>query len=227
MYKIHIIEDDLGIAEGLSEHFGRWGYEVFYTTDFEKVLVDFLREQPSLVIMDIHLPFFSGFHWCSEIRKISQVPLIFLSSADDQMSIVMAMNMGGDEFIEKPFDLNVMTAKVQALLRRTYDFSERLNILSHLEAVLNLSEASLTYRGTKVELTKNEFKILESLMERPGEILTREEIINRLWESEAFIDDNTLTVNVTRLRKKLAEVGLENFVVTKKGIGYLVGGMDV
>lgn len=168
------------------------------------------------------LPFFNGFHWCSEIRKFSKVPVMFISSAQDNMNIVMAMNMGGDDFIAKPFDLNVLTAKVGALLRRTYSFQGQVNIIEHKGVVLNLSDTTLTYKDNKIELTKNDYKILQILMENVGRVVSREDIMQRLWESDNFIDDNTLTVNVTRLRKKLADFGLKDFIVTKKGLGYMV-----
>ena len=187
MYRILIIEDDRTIANVLAEHLRTWDYEVHCVTNFKNVMEDFREYEPQLVLLDIVLPLFNGFHWCQEIRKISKVPIIFLSSANDNMNIVMAMNMGGDEFVEKPFDLSVVTAKVQA-----------------------------------VELTKNEFRILKLLMENSGRIVSRENLITRLWESDEFIDDNTLTVNVARLRKKLEEIGAENWIQTKKGIGYIV-----
>ena len=161
-------------------------------------------------------------HWCAEIRKVSKVPIIFISSASDNMNIVMAMNMGGDDFITKPFDLGVLTAKVQAMLRRTYDFAGQSELLENRGAVLNIGSATLTYRGVRIDLSKNEFKILHMLMENRGKAVSREAIMARLWETDSFIDDNTLTVNVTRLRKKLEEAGLSDFIVTRKGLGYMV-----
>ena len=175
-----------------------------------------------MILMDISLPFFNGYHWCSEIRKISKVPIIFISSASDNMNIVMAMNMGGDDFIVKPFDLNVLTAKVQAMLRRTYDFAASTTLIEHMRAILNINDNSLTYDGEKIELTKNEFKILNILMENKGKIVRRDVLMNRLWETDSYVDENTLTVNITRLRKKLEAAGLENFISTKKGMGYIV-----
>ena len=177
---------------------------------------------PQLVLLDIVLPFFNGFHWCQEIRKISKVPIIFLSSANDNMNIVMAMNMGGDEFIEKPFDLNVVTAKVQAVLRRTYEFRGTSDVMEWNGAILNLSDTTLLYQDRKLNLTKNEFRILQILLENAGKIVTRETIMTRLWDSDEFIDDNTLTVNVARLRKKLDQIGQGEKITTKKGIGYMV-----
>lgn len=222
MYKILIVEDDETIAGGLKTHLERWNYQVECITDFKSVMDEFLVFEPQLVLLDIVLPFFNGFHWCQEIRKISKVPIIFLSSANDNMNIVMAMNMGGDEFIEKPFDLNVVTAKVQAVLRRTYEFRGTADVMEWNGVILNLSDATVLYEDQKLELTKNEFKILQILLEQAGQIVSRENIMTRLWDSDEFIDDNTLTVNVARLRKKLEKAGLKDKIITKKGIGYMV-----
>ena len=222
MYRILIVEDDMTIAKVLSAHLEKWGYETRCAENFKNIMNDFLDFEPQLLMLDIGLPFFNGFHWCQEIRKVSQVPIMFLSSLDDNMNIVMAMNMGGDEFIEKPFDLNVVTAKVQALLRRTYAFQGSSNLLEHDGIMLNLGDATVLYQDQKVELTKNEFRILQILFERAGKIVSRDEIIERLWDSDEFIDDNTLTVNVARLRKKLESVGRKDMIRTKKGIGYMV-----
>ena len=210
------------IAHTLASHLGKWDYEVRCAKDFKNIRELFEKFDPQLVLLDIMLPFFNGFHWCQEIRKISEVPIIFLSSANDNMNIVMAMNMGGDEFIEKPFDLNVVTAKVQAILRRSYSFQGTVNVIEYHGAVLNLNDATLVNKGQKIELTKNEFRILQILLENTGRIVSRDSIITRLWESDEFIDDNTLTVNVARLRKKLDQAGLEQMIRTKKGIGYMV-----
>ena len=222
MYKILIVEDDMMIAKTLSSHLEKWDYEVRYVKDFKNVMNDFLEFEPQLVLMDIILPLFNGFYWCTEIRKIAKTPIVFLSSASDNMNIVMAMNMGGDDFIEKPFDLNVVTAKVQAMLRRAYSFQGNLNVLEHQGLLLNLNDGIVSYKEKKTELTKNEFKILQVLMEHAGKIVTREELMTALWESDAFVDDNTLTVNVTRIRRKLAELAAVEFIKTKKGIGYII-----
>lgn len=222
MYRILIVEDDMTIAKVLAAHLEKWGYETRCAENFKNIMNDFLDFEPQLLMLDIGLPFFNGFHWCQEIRKVSQVPIMFLSSLDDNMNIVMAMNMGGDEFIEKPFDLNVVTAKVQALLRRTYAFQGSSNLLEHDGIMLNLGDATVLYQDQKVELTKNEFRILQILFERAGKIVSRDEIIERLWDSDEFIDDNALTVNVARLRKKLESVGRKDMIRTKKGIGYMV-----
>ena len=220
MYKILIIEDDLVMAGAIKKEMEAWGNEARYVEDFAKVLETFAEYGPHLVLLDITLPFYNGYHWCSEIRKRSSVPVIFISSAADNMNIIMAMNMGGDEFIEKPFDLNVLTAKVQALLRRSYSFQGNGNVLEYEGMILILNDASFSYKEKNVSLTKNEFRILQMLMENAGKIIARDDIIARLWESDEFIDDNTLTVNVARLRKKLENAGMENWIRTKKGIGY-------
>lgn len=223
MYRILIVEDDRTIAETVKKHMESWGYEAHCVEDFKNVLAEFAAFSPQLVLMDITLPFFNGYHWCSQIRQISRVPVIFLSSASDNMNIVMAINMGGDDFVAKPFDLNVLMAKVQAMLRRTYDFGGQTGLFEHRGVILNLSDATVLYYGKKVELTKNEFKILQILMENKGNVVSRDKIMTRLWESDSYVDDNTLTVNVTRLRRKLEESGVTDFIATKKGIGYLIG----
>lgn len=222
MYRILIIEDDRVIAQAIQKQLTTWGYEAATAQDFRKVLETFVEFDPQLVLLDISLPFFNGYHWCSEIRKVSKVPIIFLSSNSDNMNIVMAMNMGADDFIAKPFDLNVLIAKIQALLRRTYDFAGNSMLLEHKGLLLNCSDTSISYENKQKELTKNEFQILKILMEHSGEVVTREAMMQRLWESDDFIDDNTLTVNVGRLRRKLEMLGLNGYIKTKKGLGYLI-----
>lgn len=223
MHRIFIVEDDTVIAEAIRRHISAWGCSARCALNFENVLSEFADFDPQLVLMDISLPFFNGYHWCSEIRRVSKVPIIFVSSTSDNMNIVMAVNMGGDDFIAKPFDLDVLTAKVQALLRRAYDFTTPAKLLESGGAVLSIADATLTFEGRKTELTRNEFKILQMLLESKGSIVTRDEIMTRLWESDSFVDENTLTVNITRLRRKLEDTGLNNFIITKKGIGYMVG----
>lgn len=222
MYRILIIEDDQTIAKALCSHLQKWNYDAQYVTDFKNVMEHVIKFSPELVILDIMLPFYNGFHWCQEIRKISNVPVLFLSSASDNMNIVMAMNMGGDDFIEKLFDLNVITAKVQAMFRRAYAYQGTMNAMEHNGVILNLLDATITFGEERLELTKNEFKILEILLEHSGKIVAREDIMKRLWETDSYVDDNTLTVNVTRLRKKLEQVGLKDYIRTKKGVGYMV-----
>ena len=224
MYKILIVEDDSTIASILKNHLCKWGYEAENISDFNNVMDEFIKYDPQLVVLDITLPFYNGFHWCMEIRKISKVPIIFASSASDNMNLIMAINMGADDIIAKPFDLNVVVAKIQALVRRTYSFQGQVNILECNGAVLNLGDITLTYKNDKLELSKNEFKILQVHLENKSKAVSRDEIMKQLWESESFIDDNTLTVNVTRLRKRLEDIGLKDFIKSKKGIGYLIDG---
>ena len=195
MYKIFMVEDDEIIARSIREHLQAWNYDVCCVEDFSNVVAEFVRFDPQLVLMDITLPFFNGYHWCSEIRKISKVPVIFLSSAADNMNIVMAVNMGADDFIPKPFDLEVLTVKIQAMLRRSYDFAGTGSMLEHKGAILNLNETTLTYQEQKIELTKNEFRILEILMENKEKVVSRETLMTKLWESDNYVDENTLSVN--------------------------------
>ena len=200
-----------------------WGYQVKCAENFQNIISEFTEFDPQLVLLDIMLPFYNGYHWCSEIRKISKVPIMFISSASDNMNIVMAMNMGGDDFIAKPFDLNVLTAKIQAILRRTYDFSGNISVLEHKGAILNLNDMTLTFNNNKLELTKNEFRILQMLMESKGKTVSRNSLMVRLWESDIYVEENTLSVNINRLRKKLDSIGLNDFIRTKSGSGYIIG----
>lgn len=223
MYRILIVEDDMGIASAMKKQIEMWNLEAHCVENFRNVLEEFSEFNPQLVLLDISLPFYNGYYWCAEIRKFSKVPIIFVSSASDNMNIVMAMNMGGDDFIAKPFDLNVLTAKIQAILRRTYDFGGQMTVLQHRGAILNTSDASLTYNGERIELTKNDYHILRTLMENKGKVVSRDTLMERLWETDSFVDENALTVNIARLRKKLEQAGLSEFIVTKKGMGYLIG----
>lgn len=222
MYRIYIIEDDSIIAGKIKERMTNWGFEARCASDFRNIMGEFAEYDPHMVLLDISLPFFNGYHWCEEIRRVSKVPVIFLSSAADNMNIIMAMSMGGDDFIAKPFDMNVLVAKVQAVLRRTYDFGGQTQVIEHRGALLNMSDASLVYNGEPVELTRNDYKILLTLMENRGSIVSRETLMEKLWETDCFVDENTLTVNIARLRKKLDNAGLTGFITTKKGIGYIV-----
>lgn len=222
MYKILIIEDDLTMAQAIQKEMTAWGNEAEYVQDFRNVMKIFAEYDPHLVLMDITLPFYNGYHWCSEIRKVSDVPVIFISSASDNMNIIMAVNMGGDDFIAKPFDLGVLTAKIQAVLRRTYDMSGKVPVLEHRGAMLNLYDTCLTYEGKKISLTKNEFRILQTLMENKGRLVSRETLMTKLWETDDYIEENTLTVNIARLRKKLENAGLKDFITTKVGEGYII-----
>ena len=220
MHKILLVEDDEVIRQQVKKILEQWGYEVVLVEDFMEVLSIFVKEEPHLVLMDIGLPLFNGYHWCQEIRKVSKVPIMFLSSRDQAMDIVMAINMGGDDFVTKPFDQNVLLAKIQGLLRRSYEFGKDQSLLEYIGVILNLKAMDLVYQGEVVSLTKNEFQILQVLFERAGNIVSREDLMKELWNSDFFIDDNTLSVNVARLRKKLEAVGLKDFIETKKGVGY-------
>ena len=221
MYNIFIVEDDRTIARAMKSHIEAWGFNARMAEDFRNIMEEFAEFNPQLVLLDISLPFFNGYHWCSEIRKVSKVPIVFISSASDNMYIVMAMNMGGDDFIAKPFDLNVLTAKVQAILRRTYDFAGQTGIIEHRGAILSTQDASMTYGGQTIELSKNEYRILLTLLENKGKVVSRETLMERLWATDSFVDENTLTVNVTRLRRKLEAAGLRDFITTRKGMGYI------
>ena len=222
VYRILIVEDDAVIASAVQKQIESWGMEARCAEDFRDVLGEFTRFDPQLALLDVALPFYNGYHWCAEIRKISRIPILFLSSAADNMNIVLAMNMGGDDFIAKPFDLNVLTAKVQAALRRAYDFGPAAPELSHRGAVLNTADASLTVAGKRLELTKNDYRILQTLLERKGSVVSRDTLMEKLWETDSYVDENTLTVNVARLRRKLEAAGLPDFIATKKGMGYIV-----
>ena len=222
MYRIYIVEDDRGIAEAIKVQAVTWDLEVLCAKDFRNVMGEFAEFEPHLVLLDISLPFFNGYYWCTEIRKVSKVPIIFISSASDNMNIVMAMNMGADDFIAKPFDQSVLMAKVQAMLRRTYDFSGTVSVIEHRGALLNTADGTLFYQKEKIDLTKNEYRILLTLMQNKGTIVSREKLMEELWESDSFVDENTLSVNVGRLRKKLDAAGLTDFITTKFGAGYLI-----
>lgn len=222
-YRIFIVEDDAVIAGEAGSYLAKWGYDVACVQDFREVLTEFAEYNPHLVLLDIGLPFYNGHYWCARIRQISQVTIIFISSASDDMNIVMAVNMGGDDFVAKPFGLEVLSAKIQALLRRTYTFTSRTEVCEYNGLILDLSDASLLVNGRKLELTKNEFRILQLLIENGGKTVSREAIMKRLWDNDCFVDDNTLTVNMTRLRKKMESVQGAQYIHTKKGMGYMLG----
>lgn len=223
MYRLWIVEDDMGIAEAIQTQAELWDMQVRCVRNFRNVMAEFADFDPHIVLLDISLPFFNGYHWCSEIRKVSKVPIIFISSASDNLNMVMAMNLGADDFIAKPFDQSVLMAKIQALLRRTYDFGVSAPVLEHRGALLNTGDNTLTYQGQRVSLTKNEYRILLCLMQSKGRVVSREKLMERLWETDSFVDENTLTVNTGRLRKKLDAAGLPGFITTRVGLGYMVG----
>ena len=221
MYRVFMVEDDRGIADAVSAHARAWDLDVRCAADFRCVMEEFAAFDPHLVLLDIRLPFYDGYHWCTEIRRVSKVPILFISSAADNMNMIMAMNLGADDFIAKPFDQSVLMAKLLALLRRSYDFSVGMPVLEHRGALLSTSDSCLTYQGEKIPLTKNEYRILLALMENKGRIVSREKLMERLWETNSFVDENTLTVNVARLRRKLAAAGLSDFIATRVGRGYI------
>ena len=224
MYRLLIVEDDKGIADGISEQAGMWGLQVYCIENFRDVVAEFAAFDPHIVLMDIGLPFFNGYYWCSEIRRVSKVPIIFISSASDNMNMVMAMNMGADDFIAKPFDQSVLMAKLQAMLRRTYDFAAAVPVLEHRGALLHTGDNTLTYEGERITLSRNEFRILLILMENKGRVVSRERLMEHLWRTDSFVDENTLSVNVNRLRKRLEAAGLKNFITTRFGVGHLIEG---
>ena len=222
MYRLLIVEDDRGIAEGVREQAEAWDITARIVTDFHGVMAEFSRFDPHIVLLDISLPFFNGYHWCGEIRRVSNVPVIFISSAADNMNMIMAMNMGADDFIAKPFDGSVLIAKIQALLRRTYDFAPSVPFLEHRGAMLNTGDGNFLYKNEKIPLSKNEYRILLTLMKNKGKTVSRERLMEQLWETDSFVDENTLSVNVNRLRKRLEAAGLEGFITTKFGVGYII-----
>ena len=222
MFRIFLAEDDPAIVRVLENQLSVWGYTVWCVRDFRQVMAEFHRFSPHLVLLDIGLPYRNGYHWCEEIRKVSQVPICFLSSASDNMNIIMAVNLGGDDFICKPFDLPVLLAKIQALLRRSYAFGAPSPKLEARGAVLDTAAASLQAGGEKIPLTKNECRILQTLLEQKGRVVSRDTLMERLWQTDDYVDENALTVNVARLRRKLEQAGLDGLIVTKKGLGYLV-----
>ena len=224
-HRIFIVEDDRVIAAAVKRHIESWGCEARVVQDLRNVVKEFVAFDPHLVLMDISLPFFNGYHWCREIRNVSKVPVIFISSASDNMNIVMAMDMGGDDFIAKPFDLSVLTAKVQAVLRRAYEFSGMRQLLEYRGAVLDLNDASLTYEGKRLELTKNDFRIMQTLMEQPGKVFSREAQMEHVWNYEGYVGDvRAVDVAVRRLREKIEDdPAAPRFICTKRGMGYYFG----
>nr|MBP6171793.1 response regulator transcription factor [Streptococcus sp.] len=214
------VEDDKTISQLVAKNLTNWGYQVQEVKDFQTILKQIDDFQPHLIILDISLPFFNGYYWCQEIRKTSRVPIMFLSSHDQPMDIVMAINMGADDFVTKPFEMTVLLAKIQGLLRRTYDFVGEQSLLWFEQVALDLKTMQVSYTEAVEELTRNEFQILRVLFEHGKEVVSREALMRELWNSDIFVDDNTLSVNIARLRKKLTELGLPDLIVTKKGVGY-------
>jgi DNA-binding response OmpR family regulator len=218
-----VVEDDEKIRRIVSGVLHKWKYEVVEVTNFDEVLTEFEQVQPHLVLLDINLPTLDGFYWCQQIRAVSKVPIIFLSSRNENMDIIMAINMGGDDFVQKPFDLDILVAKVKALLRRNYSYQDEESMqLTYQDLKLNVTNSMVEYKGQSTELTRNEFIILQLMMRKIGKIVSRDDLMQALWNEEQFVDDNTLTVNVNRLRRKVASLGLNNFIVTRKGMGYII-----
>lgn len=222
-YKLFIVEDDRDLAEEMQKALSKWGFEVSIGQDFENILKDFLDVSPHVVLMDINIPSFDGFYWCKKIRDVSSVPIVFVSSRDSNMDIIMAMNSGGDDYIQKPFDISVLVAKLQAMMRRTYEYGgSELNALECHGLILNLDDTTVHYEGQTIELTKNEFKILKLLIQNRGKVVSRQMLMKKLWDDDVYVNENTSTVNVNRLRAKLEDMGLKAFINTKKGMGYIL-----
>lgn len=218
-----IVEDDLVIRESLADVIRKWNYEVVCVEEFNEVLNIFSRELPQVILLDINLPCFDGYYWCNKIREVSKVPIIFISSRNNNMDIIMAINMGGDDFIQKPFSIDVVMAKINGIMRRAYSYSNvQMDILEYKGIILNMADNNVLFNDDKIELTKNEFRILYSLMRENGRIVSRDKLMRYLWEDESFVDDATLTVNINRLRNKLEEIGIKDFIVTKKRQGYMI-----
>ena len=222
MFKIMIIEDDAALSNEIAEELIKWGHTLHVIINLENIIEEFNKFKPQLLLLDINLPFYDGFHWCNEIRKISKVPIIFMSSRSSNMDIIMGVNLGADDYIQKPFSISVLVAKVNALLRRTYNFSEATDKITHNEVTLDLSTAALTYKNNTIELSKNEFKILNILMISSGKIVSRDKLMKKLWDTDWYVDDNTLTVNINRLRTRLSQIKLDDFIQTKRGLGYII-----
>ncbi|MDN4608436.1 response regulator transcription factor [Sporosarcina highlanderae] len=223
MFTVLVVEDEVKIRSIIATELQNWGYAVHVVEDFRQVEESFLTVKPNLVLLDINLPYMNGFYWCERIRRHSNVPIVFLSSRTETVDMMMALNMGGDDFVQKPFSMEMLLTKIHALLRRTYTYQQAdTDLLTHRDLTLNVKRAALSTREGEIELTKNEFRILCVLLERKSEIVPRDELITALWEDENFIDDNTLTVNINRLRRKLGEYGMEGYIQTKKGQGYIL-----
>lgn len=222
MKEILLIEDDLDLAKELCSVLNKWGFNAFLIENFEEILKEVIEKKPQLVIMDVNLPYFDGFYWCTKIRGFSKVPILFLSSRDSNMDIVMGINNGGDDYITKPFDVQVLISKINALMRRTYDYSESESLIYYKDAVLDVEKCTFRYRGEVIELTKNEMKILSLLIKSKGKVVSRDKLMLSLWNDDEFVNDNTLSVNITRLRNKIKDIGLDDFIKTKKGLGYMV-----
>ncbi|WP_270272776.1 two-component system response regulator SapR [Enterococcus gallinarum] len=223
MAKIMVVEDEAVIRQLIIEELEKWQFETFGTTDFHQVFDDFEEQEPQLILLDINLPVFDGYYWCHKIRETSKVPIIFISSRNTNMDMIMAMNMGADDFVTKPFEIDVLIAKINALLRRSYNYVENNSeTLVHNGLTLNIDNSSMQINDEVIDLSKNEYRLLYILMKNHGKILSREKLLRALWDDERFVDDNTLTVNINRLRRKIEQAGMDNYIETKVGQGYIV-----
>ena len=222
MKEILLVEDDLDLARELSLSLNKWGFKVYQIERFDDILKEFLEKKPMLVIMDINLPYFDGFYWCEKIRDVSKVPIIFLSSRDSNMDVIMGMNNGGDDYITKPFSVEVLISKINALLRRSYDYVSSDSLLHYDDIILDTEKCILKRGDKSIELTKNEIKIFTLLLKNKDKVVSRDKFMMSLWDDDEFVNDNTLTVNITRLRNKLKDIGIEDLIKTKKGLGYMV-----
>ena len=222
MKDILLVEDNLEVAKEIKLSLEKWGMKVQLIEDFSNVLEEVVKKQPKLVLMDVNLPYYDGFYWCGRIREVSKLPILFLSSRDSNMDLIMGINNGGDDYITKPFDTQVLLSKINALLRRAYQYTDSGALLYYNDAVLDIDKCELRYKGNILDLTKNEIKILTLLIRNKGKVVSRDKIMMSLWNDDEFISDNTLTVNVNRLRARLKEIGIDDFIQTKKGIGYLI-----
>ena len=221
-FKIFLIEDDEIIAKSLKKFLENWSYDVYLVKDYEKVFEEYKKIDPAIILIDISLPFFNGYYWCEQVRKVSNLPIIFISSASENLNKIMAMNMGADDYITKPFDLELLLAKIKALLRRSYEYTEPSHNIAYKDIVIDRDRMVLSFGYSQLSLSKNEYLILEMMFVHPEKIFQREEIMDKIWQTDEFIDDNTLTVNIMRLRKKLDSIGLKNFIKTKKKVGYYI-----
>lgn len=222
MEKIIIVEDDEIIREELQSFLGRYGYEVVVPRELENIVEFILKENSDLVLLDINLPIYDGYYICREIRKKSEVPIIIVTSRDSDMDELMSMNLGADDFVTKPYNTQILLARIAALLKRSNNKTTSNNILNYKNLQLNLSNAKITCNNKEAELTKNEVKILSYLMNHQGQIVSRDLLMEYLWSTDYFVEDSTLTVNITRLRKKLEEIGIENVIETRRGLGYIM-----
>ena len=222
MEDILLVEDNLEVAKEIKLSLEKWGMKVQLIEDFSNVLEEVVKKQPKLVLMDVNLPYYDGFYWCGRIREVSKLPILFLSSRDSNMDVIMGINNGGDDYITKPFSVEVLISKINALLRRSYDYVSSDSLLYYDDIILDTEKCILKKADKSVELTKNELKILSLLIKNKDKVVSRDKIMMSLWDDDEFVNDNTLTVNITRLRNKLKDIGVEDFIKTKKGLGYMV-----